>query len=139
MLKNIIVLILICIKILSLYNNSFPKEEYDYLSHKIAFSNLLLMDKDEYQVLFYLESCPNCSLTLEIINKRKLYQYTNIYYIDILEVDERNKITTINNVGISNYEEVQVNVVPLLFDIRKKIIAQKIGKDQIIDYLELMT
>lgn len=137
MLKNLVIIIIIFIKILSLYNNLSSKNEYNYQKYKIDFSSIFTLEEKEYQVIFYLESCPNCSLTLEIIKKRELYLKTSIYYVDLLEVNKENRIKTIDNIGINSYSEVYANVVPLLFSIVDHTITNQIvSQEKICAFLQ---
>lgn len=137
MLKNLVIMIIIFIKILSLYNNLSSKNEYNYQKYKIDFSSIFTLEEKEYQVIFYLEGCPNCSLTLEIIKKRELYLKTSIYYVDLLEVNKENRIKTIDNIGINSYSEVYVNVAPLLFSIVDHVITNQIvSQEKICAFLQ---
>ena len=137
MLKNLVIIIIIIIKLLIMYNNSLSKNEYNYQKYKIDFSSIFTLEEKEYQVIFYLESCPNCSLTLEIIKKRELYLKTSIYYVDLLEVNKENRIKTIDNIGINSYSEVYVNVAPLLFSIvDHTIINQIVSQEKICAFLQ---
>lgn len=103
----------------------------------IRLEDIFLQKEESYFVMFYLDSCTACRNAKLKINE--LHKRFNIicYFIDLFEYSF--SLESQNNIGVCNYQNINVIRVPTLLKIEKRIINEEyIGYERFNMWVDLI-
>lgn len=91
--------------------------------NEIKISEIFSQSQYKYYSLIYSPTCLACKSSIEIISKRYAEGRFDIYFINSVEVENKEDIT---NIGVNDYHLINARSVPLLLYIEDGTIQKEV-------------